>query len=52
MPLPIVCVFAAQGLCLLVDRAKERPRAWLVVGAAAVFLIWPVIDLTEVLRPA
>ena len=47
MPLPIVCVFAAQGLCVLVDRAKERSRAWLVVGAAAVFLIWPVIDLTR-----
>jgi 4-amino-4-deoxy-L-arabinose transferase-like glycosyltransferase len=47
MPLPIVCVFAAQGLCLLVDSAKERSRAWLVVGAAAVFLIWPAVDLTR-----
>jgi hypothetical protein len=47
MPLPIVCVFAAQGLCFLVDRARERLRPWLLVGAAAVFLIWPVVDLTS-----
>jgi len=45
MPLPIVCVFAAQGLGVLVDRARGRSRAWLVVGAAAVFLVWPVVDL-------
>jgi hypothetical protein len=45
MPLPIVCVFAARGLGVLVDRAQERSRAWLVVGAAAVFLIWPGVDL-------
>jgi 4-amino-4-deoxy-L-arabinose transferase-like glycosyltransferase len=45
MPLPIVCVFGAQGLGVLIDRARERSRAWLVVGAAAVFLVWPAVDL-------
>lgn len=47
MPLPIVSVFAAQGLCFLVEKASERFRPWLLVGAAAVFLIWPVVDLTR-----
>jgi hypothetical protein len=47
MPLPIVCVFAAQGLGVLVDRARERSRTWLVIGAAAVFLVWPAVDLAK-----
>ena len=45
----IVCLFAARGLCALLDRSRYRSRAgasvWLVVGAAGALSIWPVIDL-------
>jgi len=45
----IVCLFAARGICLLLDRSRYRARigasTWLVVGAAVALSIWPVIDL-------
>jgi hypothetical protein len=47
MPLPIACVFAARGLCFLVERARSRRRAWLLGGATLVLLIWPAHELTK-----
>jgi hypothetical protein len=47
MPLPIVCVFAAQGLVFLVGLARERSRTWLLVAATVPLLIWPVVDLAR-----
>jgi hypothetical protein len=41
MPLPIACVFAARGLCFFVDRGR------LLIGATAVLLIWPAVDLAR-----
>ena len=52
MPLPIACVFAAQGLCPSRRRGPANvSRGWLVVGATALLLIWPVVDLTQVASP-
>jgi hypothetical protein len=45
MPLAIACVFAAKGLCWLVDLARERSRARILVCATVPLLIWPVVDL-------
>ena len=45
LPLPIACVFAAKALVFLVERARERGRAWLLVGATVALSIWPVVDL-------
>jgi hypothetical protein len=45
MPLPIACVFAAQGLDLLLQRAREHARARLLVYATLALQIWPVGDL-------
>jgi hypothetical protein len=45
MPLAIACVFAAKGLSWLVDLARERARARLLVCAIVPLLIWPVADL-------
>jgi hypothetical protein len=47
MPLPIVCVYAAKGLLVLVERARERVRAPLLGGTIAVLLIWPVVELAR-----
>jgi 4-amino-4-deoxy-L-arabinose transferase-like glycosyltransferase len=44
-PLSIACLFAAKGLCFLVDLARERARAWLLVCATIPLLIWPVAEL-------
>jgi hypothetical protein len=47
----IVCLFAARGLCWLLDRSRYRAREgasiWLVAGAAVALSIWPVIDLRQ-----
>jgi hypothetical protein len=43
--LPIVAIFAAKGLCFLVELAQERVRAWLLVCAILPLLVWPVVDL-------
>ncbi|HEY4185953.1 MAG TPA: glycosyltransferase family 39 protein [Polyangia bacterium] len=45
MPLTIVCLFAARGLCFLVDLAKERTRARVAVLATIPLLILPGIEL-------
>ena len=45
VPLAIACLFAAQGLSCLVDLARERARAWLLVCAILPLLILPVLDL-------
>jgi hypothetical protein len=49
MPLPIACLFAAQGLCFLVERARERARPWLLILATIPLSILPVLDLREAL---
>jgi 4-amino-4-deoxy-L-arabinose transferase-like glycosyltransferase len=45
----IVCLFAARGICLLLERSRYGARSgasvWLVAGAAVALSIWPVIDL-------
>jgi 4-amino-4-deoxy-L-arabinose transferase-like glycosyltransferase len=47
--LAIACLFAARGLCWLIDRSRDRFRfgagVWLVIGAAAALSIRPVIEL-------
>jgi len=45
MPLPIACVFAARGLSFLVEKTQERFHGPLLVGATAVLLIWPAVEL-------
>jgi hypothetical protein len=50
MPLPIVCVFAARGLCFLVERAGPRVRGGLLAGAVVLLMIWPVHELNKGLR--
>ena len=47
MPVPIACLFAAQGLSFLVDRAQERARAWLLILATIPLSILPVLDLHD-----
>ena len=47
MPLPIACLFAAQGLSFLIERAQERARAWLLVLAMIPLMVLPVRDLRE-----
>jgi len=47
MPLAIACVFAARGLCFVVERSNERARRWLLVGATVTLLVWPVVDLAR-----
>jgi hypothetical protein len=50
MPLPIVCLFAAKGLCFLLDRAQERARAWLLILATIPLAILPVLDLHQAFK--
>jgi 4-amino-4-deoxy-L-arabinose transferase-like glycosyltransferase len=45
VPLSIACLFAAQGLSFLVGLAKERARAWVLVGAILPLLVLPVLNL-------
>ena len=45
MPLTIVCLFAARGLCFLVGLAKERMRTRVIVLATIPLLILPGIEL-------
>ena len=47
MPLPIVCLFAAKGLFLLVDRARERARALLLILSMLPLSVLPVLGLRE-----
>jgi Dolichyl-phosphate-mannose-protein mannosyltransferase len=50
MPLPIVCLFAAKGLFFLIERARERTRAWLLVLATLPLVVLPVLDLRASFR--
>ena len=47
MPLPILCLFAAQGLLFLIERVQERRRAWLLVLATIPLAVLPVLDLHD-----
>jgi asparagine N-glycosylation enzyme membrane subunit Stt3 len=47
MPLPIVCLFAAKGLCALVERVEERLRGRLLAGATVLLLLWPAYELNR-----
>jgi 4-amino-4-deoxy-L-arabinose transferase-like glycosyltransferase len=47
MPLPIACLFAARGLCALVERAEERLRGRFLAGATLLLLLWPAYELTR-----
>lgn len=50
MPLPLACLFAAQGLSFLVDRAPGRARPWLLVLAIIVLSVLPLHGLQEASR--
>jgi 4-amino-4-deoxy-L-arabinose transferase-like glycosyltransferase len=50
MPLPIVCLFAADGLLFLVDRAPERRRPALFNAALVLLAILPVVALWSSFR--
>jgi hypothetical protein len=45
MPLPIVCLFAAQGLSLIIECAREGARPWLLILAMIPLAVLPVLDL-------
>jgi len=47
MPLPIVCLFAAKGLLVLVDRAREASRARLLLLSMIPLSILPVLGVRE-----
>jgi len=47
--LVIVCLFAAHGLDLLLDRSGQRTRAWLLVAAAVPLFVSPVVELAQAL---
>jgi hypothetical protein len=50
IPLPIACLFAAKGLSFLIDLARERARAWLLVLATFPLAVLPVIDLMKTFK--
>jgi hypothetical protein len=45
MPLPIACLFAAQGLAFLVELVQDHARARLLVVATIPLLVLPVLGL-------
>jgi 4-amino-4-deoxy-L-arabinose transferase-like glycosyltransferase len=47
VPLSIACLFAARGLCFLLDLVPERARAWLLVCATLSLLVLPVRNLAS-----
>jgi 4-amino-4-deoxy-L-arabinose transferase-like glycosyltransferase len=47
MLLPLVCLFAAKGLCFLIELAQERTQAWLFIVATIPLFILPALDLRE-----
>src|SRR4051812_20344448 len=47
MPLPIICLFAAQGLFWIVERARERARAPLFALAAIALAVLPALALRD-----
>jgi hypothetical protein len=50
MPLPLVCLFASEGLLWLVDRARRRSRAWLIALAMLPLSVLPVLGLRDSFR--
>jgi hypothetical protein len=50
MPLPIVCLFAAQGLFVLIKQARESAQPWLLIVAMVPLAVLPVLDLQETLK--
>ncbi len=50
MPLPIVCLFAAQALFLLVERAREGARPWLLILATIPLMVLPARDVQATLK--
>jgi hypothetical protein len=50
MVLPIVCLFAAQGLTVLLARTPERARPWLLVLVLIPLTVVTVLDLAEAFR--
>jgi 4-amino-4-deoxy-L-arabinose transferase-like glycosyltransferase len=49
-PMTIVCLFAARGLCLLLDGSRFRASLWPVICAAVALSIWPMVDLRRSLH--
>jgi hypothetical protein len=47
MPLPIVCLFAAQGLLFLIELTR---RSWVLVAATVALAILPTMALAEAYR--
>ena len=47
MPLTVACLLAARGLCFLIDVAKERLRARLLVLAVLPLQILPLVELAS-----
>jgi hypothetical protein len=47
IPLPLVALFAARGLLLLIDRTPQAKRAWLLGGALVALAIHPALALRE-----
>jgi hypothetical protein len=50
MPLPILCLFAAEGLYFLVALAYARARPWLLGVALAGLAVLPIIALRDAYR--
>jgi hypothetical protein len=50
MPLPIVCLLAAQGLFLLIERAREAARPWLLILAMIPLAVPPARDVQATLK--
>jgi hypothetical protein len=47
MALPMICLFAAKGLGVLLDCAKERARSWLLVLGVMALSVLPVLGLRD-----
>jgi hypothetical protein len=47
IPLPLVALFAARGLLLLIDRMPQPRRPWLIGGMAVALSIHPALALRE-----
>jgi len=50
MLLPIVCLFAAKGLFVLLERAQKRARAWILVLAMLPLAGLTVLDLHDTFK--
>jgi len=50
MPLPIVCLFASQGLFVFLGRVRDGARPWLLVLAMLPLAVLPVLDMRATLK--